>query len=80
MEQLITIHYKAFSINAMYCKTRNYTTSAYKDWSYNILNKLGDSNNQVAMEKLRDLFDPKEHRYTLDLTFYFPKRTLITQQ
>ena len=71
---------KAFSINAMHYKNKSFTTAAYKDWASNIFSLLNQEPNLTRLKVLRDYFDPKKHRYVVEMITYFPYNILFTQE
>jgi len=78
--ETLIIDSKSFSINSMYCKNRNYTTTSYKDWASGILNILKQKPNSHRLASLESFFDPFKHRYSITITTYFPPNILITKK
>lgn len=77
--EILILDSKAFSINSMYCKNRNYTTTDYKSWAQLILSLLKQKPNSPRLASLESFFDFNQHRYSITITTYFPSNILITK-
>jgi hypothetical protein len=72
-----TIHAKPFSVNAMFYNTRNMTTAAYKDWTYEIFNQLDQSELAEKFTKIRNEFIIGSQGFKVTFKFYYPKQILF---
>ena len=79
MRRIITLKLKPFSVNAMFGRDKRHKTIEAKEWSCSVLVALALKENRKKLKELRQFFDPKEHVYHIDLTFFYPKHILYTK-
>lgn len=77
MKQSFTIQIKPFSINQMFTNTRSLKTSAFRDWSYQIMHRLSEPEIEDKLQELREKFDFESHVYHLSLEFQYPESHYI---
>lgn len=66
------------SINKVHCRDVRYFTTAFKDWSCNVLSHLGSDKNQKAVKAIKESFNEKKHYLKLDLKSYYPRDQMFT--
>ncbi len=79
MRRTLTLKLKPFSINAMFCRDKRHKTIEAQEWSCSVLVALASKENRKKLKQLRDHFDPKQHVYKVELTFFYPKHVLYTK-
>jgi hypothetical protein len=77
MKQSFTLKIKPFSINQMFTNTRSLKTSAFRDWSYQVMHRLAEPEIEQKLQDLREEFDFEQHVYHLSLNFQYPKKDYI---
>lgn len=60
-------------------RDKRHKTAEAHDWSHTILHYLSQEEPKQALKELREYFNPKQHAYKLDLTFYYPNEILHTK-
>lgn len=68
-----------FSINSMYYNTRQIKTTAFRDWSFEIMHALNAASIQNQLIALSSKFDPKKHSYVVNLKFHYPEKIFYTK-
>ena len=79
MRRILSLKLKPFSINAMFGRDKRHKTIEAKEWSCSVLVALALKENKKKLKELREFFNPKEHVYHVDLTFFYPKHILYTK-
>ena len=64
----------------MYCKNRSWKTKEYNEWSCAVFHRLDTEDSLKSLEDLREFFDPKIHKYLINLKFTYPKDILYTKK
>jgi hypothetical protein len=80
LEKEILLESKGFSVNKMFYKTRNITTTAYKDWRNDIFDCLAATEVIEELSELREAFSTKEHRYEFEIIHYYPREVIFTKE
>jgi hypothetical protein len=73
----LVLKIKPFSINAMFAKSRGFTTAKYKDWSYQVFHQLDTEENLKKMAEFKEEFDPLVNCIHLHLKSSYPKSVFI---
>lgn len=73
---------KPMSVNAMYFRSFNGVSKTAKasDWTYEVFFALSSAENLLAMQDLRNHFDPNKHVLSFSITAAYSKEDLYTKK
>lgn len=74
---------KPFSINRSYANGSNggrFKTQEFQDWQSEVFWQLSLPENISTLKELREHFDPKKHKYEIDLQAWYPKQEFFTKE
>ena len=63
----------------MYYNNRSAKTQNALEWSAQILHQLNKVEIQKKLKKARDFYNPKKHKYEINLKAYYPREILFTK-